>query len=81
MSKWLEFRVEENCEHAQDVYDGCPLCREERQQQQINELVEVLEEVTAIAQSLEFDSCELFSGNEPAIASALTLINKHRKGG
>lgn len=28
MEKWLEFRVEEDCPHELDVYNGCPLCRE-----------------------------------------------------
>ena len=37
--KWLEFSVyDDKCQHRQDYYDGCPLCREEKLQAEIDEL-------------------------------------------
>ena len=37
--KWLEFSVyDDKCTHRQDYYDGCPLCREEKLQAEIDEL-------------------------------------------
>ena len=37
--KWLEFSVyDDKCTHRQDYYDGCPLCREEKLQAEIDRL-------------------------------------------
>lgn len=43
--KWLDFSIDDDkCPHNQDYYVGCPLCREEKLQEEVDELVNMLEE-------------------------------------
>ena len=61
--KWLEFSVyDDKCKHYQDYYEGCPLCHEEKLQEEIDELTTRL--------NLLEEFCEKVQVHLPTMAKA-----------
>ena len=46
MSIWLDFRVDDDeCDHQQDVYQGCPLCANDKLQAEIDKYKKLIDQI------------------------------------
>ena len=56
MDKWIEFRVDDDeCNHLQDVYEGCPLCANGKLQAEIDEYRHLLDAARFYTEGTELD--------------------------